>query len=158
MSIKSLISQVSQYAPALGLALGGPAGGVVGALVSAAFGIDSNDPKKLIEKIAADPGAGLKLKQIEYQHAQFLAEINSKNYVTEVDDRKDARKNSPIFKNFLLWMAVLVTIGFFVTLFLLFFPQVQVSSDEKQLLAALVGVLISKWQTIIDFFYGSSHK
>lgn len=56
---------------------------------------------------------------------------------------------------FLKNMAYLVTFGFFCALFLLFFPWA-LGGDEKNLLSMLVGMLASKWQTIIDFFFGSS--
>lgn len=158
MSALELIKTVTNYAPVLGTALGGPLGGMIGALISSVFGGNQSDPKDLIEKINADPEAALKLKTLEYQHSQSLAQINAQNYLTEVDDRKDARKNSPEFRNFLRCMAYLVSLGFFGALFLLFFPQVQINADEKNLLAMLIGVLGSKWQTIIDFFYGSSNK
>jgi len=54
-------------------------------------------------------------------------------------------------------MAYLVTLGFFAALFLLFMPW-QLNGDEKNLLSMLVGMLASKWQTIIDFFFGSSRN
>jgi len=58
---------------------------------------------------------------------------------------------------FLKNMAYLVTLGFFAALFLLFMPW-QLNGDEKNLLSMLVGMLASKWQTIIDFFFGSSRN
>lgn len=85
----------------------------------------------------------------------MLEKIASNDYATEVDDRKNARQYGVGYKDFLRWMAYLVTFGFFAALFLLFIP-LNLDSEEKNLLSMLVGMLASKWQTIIDFFYGSS--
>lgn len=59
--------------------------------------------------------------------------------------------------SFLRVMAYLVTIGFFGSLVMLFLP-ITVSSTQRELLSMLIGMLASKWQTIIDFYYGNSKK
>lgn len=59
--------------------------------------------------------------------------------------------------SFLRVMAYLVTLGFFGALLLLFLP-ITVSSTQRELLSMLIGMLASKWQTIIDFYYGGSKK
>lgn len=151
---------VGKAAPLLATVLGSPLAGAGIALLANAFGTDAKDVKGLVANIAGDPEAMLKLKTLEYEHADTLARLASQDYLTEVDDRKDARRNSSEYKDFLRHFAYLVTLGFFAALFALFLPVVNISldADEKQLLAMLVGVLVSKWQTIIDFFYGSSRK
>lgn len=158
MSFQDLVKTVSGYAPTLGSALGGPVGSIIGTAISSVFGGSHTDPQDLVKRINEDPEAALKLRTIEFQNAQALSQINAQNYLTEVDDRKDARKNSPQFKDFLRHMAYLITFGFFATLFLLFLPQTNLNPTERQMLSMLVGILVSKWGTIVDFFYGSSHK
>ncbi len=87
----------------------------------------------------------------------MLAKIASTDYYTEVSDRVDARKYSSEYKDFLRHMAYVITLGFFAALALMFLPIV-VDNSEKELLSMLIGMLVSKWQTIIDFFYGSSSR
>lgn len=151
----SILPVVSKVAPLLGSVLGTPLAGVAISLLAKAFGVNPNDTSKLSEALTADPEATLKIKQVEYEHADTLAQIASTDYATEVDDRKSARTNSAQYKDFMRHMAYLVTLGFFGALFVLFLP-IETTSEEKNLLSMLVGMLASKWQTIIDFFYGSS--
>lgn len=161
MNFETLIPIVSKYAPLLGASLGGPAGGVIGSLISVAFGGNSKQPDDLMRRITSDPEAELKLRDLEYKHQESLLQINSKDYVTEVDDRKNARdmeaKNSDFFKYHIIGMSWILMIGFFITIYFMFCAAVNVNETEKQLLAMLFGVLSSKFSTVIDYFYGSSH-
>lgn len=146
---------VSKAAPLLGSVLGTPLAGVAISLIANAFGVNPKDISGISSALSADPEAAIKLKTIEFEHAETLAKVASTDYATEVEDRKDARQYGGLYKDFLRHMAYLVTLGFFAALFLLFLP-LQVTEEEKNLLSMLVGMLASKWQTIIDFFFGSS--
>lgn len=152
-----ILGAVSKIAPLLGSVLGTPLAGVGISLLANLFHVDPKNVKALHEAIDADPEAKLKIKTLEYDHAETLAKIASSDYATEVDDRKSARSSAVLYKDFLRHMAYLVTIGFFAALVLLFCP-IPVNSNTRELLSMLVGMLASKWQTIIDFFYGSSRK
>lgn len=153
-----LVKIVSGIAPVLGSVLGSPLAGVAVSLIASAFGKKPDEVGSILEKLLSNPADILKLKEIEITHAETLAQIAAQDYATEVNDRIDARKNANLYKDFLRHMAYLVTIGFFGVLVLMFVP-LQLSETDKQLLSLLVGMLVSKWQTIIDFFYGSSrHK
>ncbi len=137
-----------------------PLAAVAISLISSALGV-KNDPQSILDSLNADPANALKLKQVELDHEVSLQQISSDNYKAEVDDRKDARKlaeeSDADYKVFLRQFAYFITLGFFVTLGLLFLPFLNLTSTEKQLLSMLIGMLASKWQTIIDFFYGSSN-
>jgi hypothetical protein len=61
-----LVRIVAHFAPVLGTALAGPAGGMVGALISNAF--NSTQQQELVSQIKSDPDAEAKLKQIEADH------------------------------------------------------------------------------------------
>jgi len=158
MIFSDLIKLVTGYAPELGAALAGPAGGLVGTLVASVFGGSKDNPEELIKRIQTDPEAPIKLKTLEYQHQEELAKLKLNDYQVEVNDRVDARKYGIEYKDFMRRMAYIVTAGFFVALFVLFCPQVNLNTDEKQMMSIVLGMLVGKWQTIIDFFYGSSHK
>jgi hypothetical protein len=150
-----ILPVVSEAAPLLGSVLGTPLAGVAISLIAKAFGVNPDDLNALSSALINDPETSIKLKTLEYDHAETLSKIAASNYSTEVDDRKNARGYGVLYKDFLKHLACFVTVGFFLALFLLFLP-LNINAEEKNLLSMLVGMLASKWQTIIDFFYGSS--
>lgn len=152
-----ILPTISKAAPLLGSLLGTPFAGVVISLIASAFGVNPKDLGALADKLSS-PDAQIKLKELEMTHAETLTQIAASSYATEVDDRKDARKNAVLYKDFLRHMAYLVTLGFFMALALLFMPVTTYDPNERELLSMLIGMLVSKWQTIIDFFYGSSRN
>ena len=60
-------------------------------------------------------------------------------------------------RDFQRHIAYLVTLGFFGCLVMLFIP-ITVTSTQRDLLSILIGMLASKWQTIMDFYFGNSKK
>jgi len=81
---------VARTAPALGVALGGPAGGAIGSMVAAAFGSDA-DPEAVSQAIAADPEAAVRLREIELRHAEVLASLAVQQYEAQLADVQQAR-------------------------------------------------------------------
>lgn len=151
----NLISIVGKSAPLLATVLGSPLAGIALSLIASLFGADPKNIGDLVSKIQNDEEANIKLKELELKHQETLVQIASNDFETETKDKQDARKYGYLYRDFLLHMSYLVTLGFFAALFLLFIP-LTISEAEKNLLSMLVGMLASKWQTIIDFFYGSS--
>jgi hypothetical protein len=149
-----IASSVGKIAPLLGSVLGSPLAGVGISLLAQMFGLHPDNLAGIAEKVA-DPANEITIKRLEADHLETLAKVGAGNYAVEVEDRKNAREHAVCYKDFLRHLALMVTIGFFGTLALLFLP-ITIPVDEKNLLAMLVGMLASKWQTIIDFFYGSS--
>ena len=152
-----LIKAVETSAPLLASALGSPIAGLVLSLVAHTFGVDSNKVDELTSIVRGNPDAASKLKALELQHSETLSKISSSDYENEVRDRINARANAELYRDFLRYMAYFVTGGFFGILILMFIPF-SFNPNQRELLSMLVGMLVSKWQTIIDFFYGSSHK
>ena len=152
---KKLLSAVGSAAPLLASVLGSPLAGVAVSLVSQAFGVPSNNVDQLVAAIGTTPDAAAKLKQLEYDHLTTLMQIQSTGFQLQVQDKQDARKYMLINKNFLKIFAIIVTLGFFSVMFLMF-TRLDISPVEKNLVSMLVGMLASKWQTIVDFYYGSS--
>jgi len=64
MDWKDVAGAVGKFAPMLGSLLGGPAGAVIGGVVSSALGTDDK-PLSVSKAIAENPDAALKLAQIE---------------------------------------------------------------------------------------------
>lgn len=154
-NFKSLLKLVQPISPIIAAALGGPLSGVAVSLLSNVFGANPKDITDLTTKIQQDPEAPFKIRQLECEHAATLAQIASEDYKTEVEDRKDARLHSHQYKNFLRHFAYFVTVGFFGIIIVLFLPF-PVNQTERELLIMLIGMLASKWQTMVDYFYGSS--
>lgn len=144
-----LAKLIGKVAPGLGALLGGPAAGIGLAMLANAFGV-AGDPEKLASVIGSDPDAVMRLKQLEYNHAESITKLT-------VTDIQDARQYGAQYGGFMKALAWFVTVGFFAALLLLFVPF-KLDPNERELVSMLVGMLVSKWQTIIDFFYGSSQK
>jgi len=156
--IPELLSLVKTTAPIVASALGSPIAGVAVSLIASAFGIKGNDQNAIVNAIKSDPDAAFKLKELEYTHAEELKKIASTDFQTAVSDKMNAREYSKQYIGFMKYMAAMVTIGFFIALFMCFLPQLNISDPEKQILLVFIGVLTSKFQTIIDYFFGSSNK
>lgn len=156
MNESTLSSVLKTASPVFSAMLGTPLASMAISLLANAFGVGTGKASDIANAILADPESALKLKKIETDHAEALARIASTDYAAEVSDRINARANAGLYKDFLRHMAYVVTIGFFAALGLLFVP-VDINANARELLSMLVGMLASKWQTIIDFFYGSSH-
>lgn len=154
--LPTLKKVVSVAAPLLGNALTGNFAGVAISLISSLFGTDPNDISGLTTKIQNDPDAAFKLKKLELDHVEALKKIDSDNYVASVDDRKDARDKGILYKDFMRHLTYLVSFGFFGALLMIFLP-LQIDPHERDIFSLIVGMLVSKWQTIIDYYFGSSN-
>lgn len=77
MNWKDLSGIIGKLAPTLGVALGGPAGGAVGALISTALGVRST-PDAVAEAVRTNPDAAIKLAEIQanLQLAQISADTS----------------------------------------------------------------------------------
>lgn len=75
----------------------------------------------------------------------------------ELDDRKDARKHGRSNGIFIKCLAMTVTLGFFGCLILVFLP-LPMGQTDRDLLSMLVGVLVSNWQSVISYFFGSTNS
>jgi hypothetical protein len=64
MDWKDLTGALGKIAPLIGVAVGGPAGPAIGAMISAALGT-GNTPDEVSQALATNPDAAVKIKQIE---------------------------------------------------------------------------------------------
>ena len=93
MDWQDLGKQIAKIgAPLLGGAVGGPAGAVLGTIISSALGGGNpDDPDDLARMIAADPEAALKLRQAELDNKVHLEEIAFQRYKAGLDTERDLR-------------------------------------------------------------------
>lgn len=155
-TVKQLIGSA---APVLGTALGGPAGTVVGTLISTALGVE-NTPEAVEATIKNNPDALVKLKELELTHKVELEKIALEHARLEVTDTnnylhdiQNARKNNsdhwmPSVLTFIL--SIMVT-GMFVGLFMYNPPE-----QFSQVLIMITGTVLGAFSTSVAFWLGSS--
>ena len=147
------MSWLSQVAPTIATALGGPLAGLAVTAVSKALGINEEDVTKTIEsgKLTADQITQLKLAEIELQKQSQALGLNFETLA--VEDRKSARDMQATTKSWVPGvLAIGITVGFFGILFSLMMGYAT-KSDE---LMIMLGSLGTAWTGIIGFYFGSS--
>lgn len=150
--LEDLGNVVTKSAPLLGTVLGSPLAGVGISLLGSLFGVDPKRTDKLVEAINNDPEAVIKLKTLENQHYETLMQIASQNYVTEVDDRKNAREREVALRDY---VPTFLALGFLVNYAAIQFYCVTHSNSVNDVISArFQDVLIM----IMSYYFGSSHK
>lgn len=148
MKFTDLIPVVSKVAPALGTALAGPAGGIVGSLLAQIFGASHDDPQELLNRIQSDPEAEYKIKSLQVQ----LQQLDMQTYQTEVDDRKDARKRQVELKDH---TPEVLAAAFVIIYAVIQYIAIQNPSGQDDVISARVQDIMLM---IISFYFGSMHK
>lgn len=157
MQWSDIASAVGKAAPLLGTALGGPLGGVAGALIASALGT-SNDADSVHAAIAADPAALEKLQEsemankVQMQQLVMAAEANRLADVQNARARQTAnpRDYTPQF------LAAGVTLGFFGALGAVMLAPL--TDQVHDLLLVMIGALQTAWVTIVSYYFGSSKE
>jgi hypothetical protein len=162
MNWSDIGKNIIKAAPLLGSALMGPTGGVVGTLIASQFGAERNNPEDVMQKINADPNAVLKLKELELTNQQKLAEIALEEHKATLQDIASARAREVQLAQSgnRDWMpsilALIVTSGFFITFFIIFFTQSD--SGDKEVLNVMSGNLGAGLISVLGYYFGSSNK
>lgn len=154
MDWKKVGKTVGKFAPMLGTVLGGPGGGAVGALVASALGVD-NDPDAIEQAVKNDPGAAVKLREVELQHKERLELIAFKTLSKELGDKANAReahKHNPMPAIICVSLTVMVAIGAWM-LFTLNIPEA-----NKQISYLLFGTVLAKWGDSIAYWVGTTRS
>jgi hypothetical protein len=155
MQWSDIASVVGKAAPILGTALGGPLGGVAGALIASALGT-SNDADSVNTALSADPAALEKLKEAEMANQvqlQSLLITGEANRLADVQSARARQTANP--KDYTLqFLAVGVTLGFFGTLALVMFAHLE--GAAQNLMLVMTGTLQTAWVAIISYYFGSS--
>lgn len=158
MTVSSLVSKVIGFgAPLLGTLIGSPLAGIALSLIGSAFGVKS-DPDAIMAALSQDPEAAVKLKQIEAQHSEILAQIASTDFYTSYLDRKDARDKAIEGKYdwFVHMLSVFITLGFFCSVVMVFFTKAD--PGDHDILNMMLGSLGTCWVQVIAFYFGNINK
>ena len=144
---------LTQIAPSIATALGGPLAGLAVTAISKALGIDEKDVQKTIEtgKLSAEQMMSLKQAEMDLQAKAQELGLNFEKLATE--DRKSARDMQTATKSIIpAVLAIGVTVGFFAILIGLMTDNV----TKSDALLLMLGSLGTAWTAIVSFYFGSS--
>lgn len=85
MNLKDIRKKLISAVPIIGSAIGGPAGGAVGALVASTLGVE-NKPKAIEQALTNDPEAFAKLQALELEHKSELSKMMLSAETTRIAD------------------------------------------------------------------------
>jgi hypothetical protein len=146
-------SVLATVAPLLGTAIGGPFGGLAGALLSKALG--TTDPKAMEAAITStDPDILLKLKQADIEFQEHLKQLNIDEKQLAYADTASARqREESVRDNTPKILAYAVTVGFFGILAYLLYEGKPPGGD---VIMVMLGALGTAWTGIVSYYFGSS--
>ena len=146
---------LTQIAPSIATALGGPLAGLAVTAISKALGIDEKDVQKTIEtgKLSAEQMVSLKQAEIELQAKAQELGLNFEKLAT--DDRKSARDMQISTKSFVpaLLSVLVVTAWVLIQYFLLTHV---IAQEMRELVARILGTLDAALLLVLNFYFGSS--
>ena len=156
---QGIAGQLAQIGlPALGSLFGGPLGGTIGGLVgkgvAAALGVEAT-PQAVATAIQADPGAAaLKLAQIEAETKGREADL------ADIANARSTTVQLATVGSSIAWgapvVSVVVTVGFFGIMFMLFFVRAEMPQSVFQLLSVMMGILATAFGAVVQYWTGSS--
>jgi hypothetical protein len=146
---KSLVSSV---APVLGVAIGGPFGGVASKAIQAALGVDSE--AGIAKELQANPELLFKLKKADQDFDAKMKALDIDVMQIEADDRANARDLQKQNKAIIVPILAALTVAcFFGVVFWVLTGKV---SLESTLLGFVLGQVSSKAEQVYNFYFGSS--
>lgn len=138
--------------PALGTAVAGPLGGVVGAAVAAKLGAQA-DPQAIAEVIDAHPSQALiSLREIEARVLADQQAHEAEMLRLSTADIQDARKNTKD-DTVRRWMAGPIVIA--PVAFAIYILSAQ-PNDPSSLAMFVLGFLTQQASSVLNFFFGTS--
>ena len=144
---------LTQIAPTIATALGGPLAGMAVSAVSKAIGCTPEEVQNVISNNKLDATQVAALQQAELELKKQAQEMNLDFAKLAVDDRKSARDMQAITRSYIPpVLAIGVTGGFFGILFGLMYGQIQHAPQ----IDIMLGSLGTAWTGIVSFYFGSS--
>jgi len=146
---------LTQIAPGIATALGGPLAGLAVTAISKALGIDEKDVQSTIEqgKLSAEQLTSLKQAEIELQSKAQELGLNFEKLA--VDDRKSAREMQMSTKSFVpALLSILVVCAW--ALIQYFLLTHVIAQEMRELVARVLGTLDGALMLVLSFYFGSS--
>jgi hypothetical protein len=146
---------LTQIAPGIATALGGPLAGLAVTAISKALNIDEEDVKSTIEsgRLSADQLSSLKQAEIELQSKAQELGLNFEKLA--VDDRKSAREMQVSTKSFVpALLSILVVCAW--ALIQYFLLTHVIAQEMRELVARVLGTLDGALMLVLSFYFGGS--
>jgi hypothetical protein len=146
---------LTQIAPGIATALGGPLAGLAVTAISKALNIDEKDVQSTIEqgKLSADQLSSLKQAEIELQAKAQELGLNFEKLA--VDDRKSAREMQVSTKSFVpALLSILVVCAW--ALIQYFLLTHVIAQEMRELVARVLGTLDGALMLVLSFYFGGS--
>ena len=146
---------LTQIAPGIATALGGPLAGLAVTAISKALGIDEKDVQSTIEsgKLSAEQLASLKQAEIDLQAKAQELGINFEKL--SVDDRKSAREMQVSTKSFVpALLSILVVCAWAIIQYFLLTHVI--AQEMRELVARVLGTLDGALMLVLSFYFGGS--
>lgn len=154
MNFKKIIATV---APFIGAMIAGPFGAAAGKILGSVLCGDENASQKRIEKAfrEAKPETLLELKKVDAQTEKDYLDAGITLEQIEAADRHSARDMQKETKSIVpAALTILLTIGFFGTLFAIMFIKMQ--PGVQSVVDIMLGAEATAWIQCVSYWFGSS--
>jgi len=148
---------LTQIAPGIATALGGPLAGLAVTAISKALGIVEKDVQSTIEqgKLSADQLSSLKQAEIELQSKAQELGLNFEKLA--VDDRKSAREMQMSTKSFVpALLSILIVVAWALVQYFLLTHII--AQEMRELVARVLGTLDGALMLVLGFYFGGIHN
>lgn len=133
--------------------------------VKALTGIDLESQELTPEDKQKLLDSQIEIMKIDFEKLKLNEEVKLKKTQQVLDDKKDARERETKITEktgrrdyALIVLAAVIVIGFFGGLISLVYVTLDKGSGTYELLYMMFGALISKFGTVVDYFFGSSEQ
>ena len=169
MDWKDLGHTLGKFAPLIGTTILGPAGALVGSLVSDALGVE-NTPEAVAKAVKADPQASLKLQELSIkkeamlnEHIEKMASLDMKYEELRVEDVSSARSREieslkSGSKNYVQSaLAIIGVVAFFgFSGYVVRYGLADMSKESAMIVGTVIGSVMMIGKDIYGYYFGSS--
>ena len=154
MEWSDLGEKLAEFAPLLGSVVGGPAGGAIGSVIAAAFGVEDK-PEAVLEAVKNDPEAAIKLRKIELDNKTELERIKMEEAKAVIADKQNARTNHK-HSNMPALLSVVLSLVIVAIIYLLFYTPVP--EESKDVLFVILGAVMKEWGGAMQYWFGTTRS
>lgn len=154
----TLSNVVGKISPVLGSILGAfvPGGSLIVSAIANAFGVAGQNEDELVRAIQADPEAAIKLKQIELDHKQAIANMETQIRLGAYDREKSIVESTHQRDWVLDILAIGTVTGFFLLAILIFLIKVDPSMNG--IVNFVFGEISSMAALVLSYYFGATFK
>jgi len=146
---------VGSVAPTLGVALGGPFGGIAGKFIADKLGVAEQELPAAVEN--ATPETMIQIKKMESDFEIQMKELGITEQQLHGKDRSSARDLAKVtsIKPQLI-LSVVYTAAYAIVLWAFITGKINVPESAQQQFGIVLGVLTAAQTQILNFWFGSS--